>query len=130
MTETRRLKSVVIFIQTSLSFVLSRKSENSFDDERLKQIKEDLNELRNRFSKPQLIEIKKNFYDLKSLTKLSTQKLKEIEENLFKLEKFLSNFKKYRYQDDFKLINIRDKNKKIFLMELTKIINGSYTECF
>ena len=130
MTETRRLKSVVIFIQTSLSFVLSRKSENSFDDERLKQIKEDLNELRNRFSKPQLIEIKKNFYDLKSLKKLSTQKLKEIEENLFKLEKFLSNFKKYRYQDDFKLINIRDKNKKIFLMELTKIINGSYTECF
>ena len=130
MTETRRLKSVVIFIQTSLSFVLSRKSENSFDDERLKQIKEDLNELRNRFSKPQLIEIKKNFYDLKSLKKLSTQKLKEIEENLFKLEKFLSNFKKYRYQDDFKLINIRDKNKKIFLMELTKIINGNYIECF
>ena len=130
MTETRRLKSVVIFIQTSLSFVLSRKSENSFDDERLKQIKEDLNELRNRFSKPQLIEIKKNFYDLKSLKKLSTQKLKEIEENLFKLEKILSNFKKYRYQDDFKLINIRDKNKKIFLMELTKIINGNYIECF
>ena len=38
----------------------------------------------------------------------STQKIKEIEENIFKLEKRLSNFKKDCYQDDLKHRNIRD----------------------
>ena len=38
----------------------------------------------------------------------STQKIKEIEENLTKLEKRLPNFKNYCYQDDFKHRNIRD----------------------
>ena len=34
--------------------------------------------------------------------------MKEIEENLFKLEKHFSSFKKYCYQDGFKHRNIRD----------------------
>ena len=32
-------------------------SKNSFDDERLKNIRQDFNELRDRFSKPQIKEI-------------------------------------------------------------------------
>ena len=40
----------------------------------------------------------------------STQKMKEIEESLFKLEKRLSSFKNYRLQDDFEHKNIKDKS--------------------
>ena len=88
-------------------------SKNSFDDERLKNIRKDFNELRDRFSKPQMKEIRKNLYDIKKLKKsfsgvsLKT-KNKKNEEILFKLEKRLSNFKKYRSQDDFKYRNIGD----------------------
>ena len=39
--------------------------KNSFDDERLKKIRKDLiNELRDRFSKLQIKEIRKNIYDI------------------------------------------------------------------
>ena len=64
--------------------------------------------LRNRFSKPQIKEIRKNLYDIKNSKNLSTQKTKEIEKSLFKLEEHLSNFKKYRFQDDFEHKNLRD----------------------
>ena len=87
-------------------------SKNSFDDERLKKIRKYLNELRDRFPKPQIKEIRKSLY-IKKQKNLSTelhskQKIKEIEENLFKLEESLSNFKKYHFQDDFKCRNITD----------------------
>ena len=62
--------------------------------------------LRNRFSKPQIKEIRKNLYDIKNSKNLSTQKTKEIEKSLFKLEEHLSNFKKYRFQDEFKCRNV------------------------
>ena len=58
---------------SALSESESVESKNSFDDKRLKKIRKDFNELRDRFSKPQI---------------------KEIEENLFELEKSLSNIKK------------------------------------
>ena len=54
---------------SALSESESVESKNSFDDKRLKKIRKDFNELRDRFSKPQI---------------------KEIEENLFELEKSLS----------------------------------------
>ena len=69
-------------------------SENNFDDERLKKIGKDFNELRDRFSKPQIKEIRRNFYDIKNPKNLSTEKIKEIEENLCKLEESLSKLKK------------------------------------
>ena len=80
-------------------------SKNSFDDERLKKIRKDFNELRDRFSKSQIKEIWKNLYDIKNQKNLSKKK-KEIEESLFKLEESFSNFKKYHFQDDFKYRNI------------------------
>ena len=83
-------------------------SKNSFDDERSKKIRKDFNELRDRFSKPEIKEIRKHFYDIKNPKNLSTQKIKEIEENLFELEKSLSNSKKYHPKEDFEHINLRD----------------------
>ena len=88
-------------------------SKNSFDNERFKKIRKDFNNSRDRFSKPQRKEIRKNLYDIKNFKNLSTklhskQKIKEIEVNLSKLEERLSNFKKYRSQDDFKYRNIGD----------------------
>ena len=98
-----------------------------FNDKRLKKIREDFNELRDRFSKPQIKEIRKHLYDIKNLANLSTQKIKVIEENFFKSEKRLSNFKNYHYHDDSKHRNIRDiKNylTELHSMELMKIITG------
>ena len=88
-------------------------SKNSFDNERFKKIRKDFNNSRDRFSKPQRKEIRKNLYDIKNFKNLSTklhskQKIKEIEVSLSKLEERLSNFKKYRSQDDFKYRNIGD----------------------
>ena len=104
------------------------KVRKDFNDKRLKKIREDSNELRDRFSKPQIKEIRKHLYDIKkNLENLSTQKIKETEENFFKLEKRLSNFKNYRYQDDFKHRNIRDIKSyltELYSMELMKIITG------
>ena len=88
-------------------------SENSLDDERFKKIRKDFNELRDRFLKPQIKEIRRNLYDIKNPQTFSKelhskQKIKEIEESIFKLEERLSNFKKYRFKDDFKYRNIGD----------------------
>ena len=41
-------------------------SKSSFDDERLKKIIKDLNELGDRFSKPQIKRIRKNLYDIRT----------------------------------------------------------------
>ena len=68
---------------SALSELESVESKNSFDDERLKKIRKDFNELRDRFSKPQIKEIRKNLYDIKNPKNLSTQKIKEIEESFF-----------------------------------------------
>ena len=78
------------------------KDENNFDNERLKKIRKDFNELRDQ------IELRRNLYDIKNLKNLLTQKIKEIGENVFKSEECLSNLKKYRLQDDFRHRKIRD----------------------
>ena len=59
-------------------------------------------------SESESVEIWKNLYDIKNPKNLSTLKIKEIEESLFKLEERLSNFKNYHPQDDFEHRNIKD----------------------
>ena len=49
-------------------------SENNFDNEKLKKIRKDLNEIRDRFSKPQINEIRINLYDIKKPKNISTEK--------------------------------------------------------
>ena len=58
-------------------------SKSSFNDKRLKKIREDFNELRDRFSKPQVKKIRKNFYDIKNPKILSKPQVIEIEEQVF-----------------------------------------------
>ena len=48
-------------------------SKNSFDDQRLKKIREDFNELRERFLKPQIREIRKILYYIKKPKKSFTR---------------------------------------------------------
>ena len=74
-------------------------SEENFDNERFKKIKKDFNELRNRFSKPQIKEIRRSLYDIKNQKNLSKSKIKRIEKNLLELEKTPSRFKKYENRD-------------------------------
>ena len=81
--------------------LLSALSKTKIDNERLKNIREDLNKSRHKFSKSEIKEIRKNLYEIESKKNLSTQKIKEI-------EKSLSTLKKYHDHDDAKYIGIRD----------------------
>ena len=52
-------------------------SEKNFDDERLKKIRKDFNELRHRFLKLKIREIRKNLYEIESKKDLSKSKIKK-----------------------------------------------------
>ena len=58
-------------------------------------------------SESESVEIR-NLYDIKNPKNLSSEKIKEIEESLFKLEERLSNFENYLPQDDLEHRNIKD----------------------
>ena len=58
-------------------------------------------------SESESVEIR-NLYDIKNPKNLSSEKIKEIEESLFKLEERLSNFENYHPQDGLEHRNIKD----------------------
>ena len=66
---------------------------------RIKEIREEFNELRDRFSNPKIKEIRISLYEIEKKMNLSPQKIKEIEKNLLELEKNLSDLKKKKYYD-------------------------------
>ena len=68
--------------------------EKNFDDARIERIKKDFNKLRDRFFKSKIKEIRKDLYRMENKNNLSTTEIKEIEKNLLKLEKNLSELKK------------------------------------
>ena len=74
-----------------------------------------MNELRDRFSKPQIKEIRRNLYDIKSFKNLSKSKIKRIRNNVFELEISLSRFKQYKHcdYDDPEYRGIKDVGKLI-----------------
>ena len=74
---------------------------------RIKEIKKDLNQLKDGFSKWKIKEIRRNLYDIKNKNKIFTQKIKEIEENLYEVGKNLSKLKKYYDYDDIEYTGIR-----------------------
>ena len=64
----------------------------SLNNAKIKNIKEDFNELRDRFLKPKIKEIRMSLYEIKNKNP-SESELKEIEKNLFELEESLSKLK-------------------------------------
>ena len=94
--KSRGIKS---YKNMSDKILLSALSKSKIDNERLKKIREDLNELRHKFSKSEIKDIRTNLCEIESNKNLSTQKIKEI-------EKSLSTLKKYYDHDDAKYIGI------------------------
>ena len=87
----RQIKGCKNMSKERLLSVLSEleptKSKKNLDNAKIKKIREDFNELRDRLLKP---------------------KIKEIEKNLFELEESLSRFRKYYDYDDAEYKGIRD----------------------
>ena len=81
------------------------------DKERLKNIREDLNKLRHKFSKPKIKEIRNNLYEIESNKNPSIQKIEEI-------EKSLSRLKKYHNYDDAEYIGIRAIRNLLFIQSV------------
>ena len=87
----------------------------------MKMIKEKVNELRERFYKPKIKEIRRNPYDIENPKNLFASKTKEIERNLFELEESLFKPRKYYDYHDIIYKGIRD--VEIYLIcQLIKII--------
>ena len=99
-------------------------SEKNFDDARIEKIKKDFNELRARFFKSKIKEIRKDLYRIENKKKISTTKIKGIEKNLFKLEKNLSKLKSImimmilRIQKNKRLKNLCDLSIKIIINQI------------
>ena len=62
-----------------LSAIRESESAKSLDNAKIKKIREDFNELRDRFLKPKIKEIRKNLYEIENKKNPSASKLKEIE---------------------------------------------------
>ena len=90
-----------------LSVLSESESAKSFNNAKIKKIKEDFNELRDKFLKPKIKEIRTNLYEIENKN-LSESKVKEIEKSLFELEESLFKLKKYYDYDDAKYKGIRD----------------------
>ena len=83
-------------------------SVNSFDNARIKKIREDFNKLRDRFLKPKIKEIRRNLYEIENKKNLSKSKIKEIEQNLIELEESLFKLNKNYDYIDIEYKGIRD----------------------
>ena len=79
----------------------------SIDNAKIREIKEDFNELRDRFLKPKIKKIKKIL--MKQKTKIFlNQKQERLKKNLFELEESLSRLKTYYDYDDVEHKRIRN----------------------
>ena len=74
----------------------------------LKKIRKDFNKLRNRFLKPKIKELRRNLYRIENEKNLSKSKIKKIEQNLTELEESLFKLNKYYYFDDIEYKGIKD----------------------
>ena len=86
----------------------SGQSGNDFVNARIKKIREDFNKLKDRFLKPKTKEIGRNLYEKENKKNLSKSKIKEIEQNLIELEESLFKLNKYYDYDDIEYKGIRD----------------------
>ena len=98
----------------------SANCKKNLGNAKIKMIREDFNELRNRFLKPKKKkkEIRKNLYEIENKN-LSESKIKEIEKNLCELEESLFKLQKYYNYDDAECKGIRDM-KNLFNQSVDK----------
>ena len=73
-----------------------------------KKSKKKFNELKDRFSKSKIKEIRKDLYEIENKKNLSTLKIKKIEKNFLELEKNLSKLKNYYDYDDIGYKGMKD----------------------
>ena len=107
--ESRGIKGYENKSENDLIKILSEpKTKISLSKKKMRDIKENLNELRYKFSKSKINEIIKNLYEIENKNNLSKSKIKEIERNLLELEESLSKLKQYFDYDDIECRGIRD----------------------
>ena len=82
-------------------------SGNNFNNARIEKIR-DFNKLRDRFLKLEMKETRRNLYEIKNKKNLSKSKIKEIEQNLIELEESLFKLNKYYDYDDIEYKGMRD----------------------
>ena len=113
----------------------SRVNGNNFNNARIKKIREDFNKSRDRFLKPKIKEIRSNLYEIENKKNLSISKIKETEQNLIELEESLFKLNKYYDYDDTEYQGIRDvanlfvetTNEDYYkLMRTKSVFNGNY----
>ena len=85
-----------------------RKTESKLSEERINDIKEDFNKTRDRFLKLKIKKIRRNFYEIENEKNLSKSKIKETEQNLIELEESIFKLNKYYDYDDAEYKGIRD----------------------
>ena len=83
-------------------------SGNNFDNARIKEIRENLNKLRDRFLNPKIKEIRRSPYKIENKNNLSKSKIKEIKQNLIELEESLNKLNEYYDYNYIKHKEIRD----------------------
>ena len=83
------------------------KTKMRLSKKKIIDIKKDFNELRYKFSKSKIKEIRRSFYDRKNPKNLPKSKIKEIQKNLNELEESLFKLKKYYDNDDNEYIVLK-----------------------
>ena len=91
-----------------------KKPKTSFSKAKIEKIKKEFNESRYKFSKLKVKDIRENLYKMENEKNLSESKIKETEKNLTELEENFSKTKKYYDYDDSEYRGIR--NVRIYLI--------------
>ena len=88
--------------------ILSEPKTKTFSKKKIKDIRKDFNKSRHIFSKSKIKQTRKSLYDIKNSKNLSKSKIKETEQNLIELEESLFKLNKYYDYDDIEYKGIRD----------------------
>ena len=109
LTKSRSIKGYENKSEDDLIKILSElKTIINLSINKIRDIKENFNELRHAFPKLKIKEIRRSLYNIKNPENLSILKIKEIEKNLNELEESLSKLKKYYGNDDIEYKAIRE----------------------
>ena len=90
------------------TYSVNQKPKINFSKIKIEDIRKKFNELRDRFSKPIIKEVRRNLYQIEDEKNIFTPKIKEIEKKFLELQKNLFELKKYYDYHDIKCKGIRD----------------------